>query len=233
MPVVAVFDQQAVEYDRWFDEHELVYQAEVAALRKFISPTGLGIEVGVGTGRFAIPLGIRFGIDPSRGMLDIAQERGLRVCQAVGERLPFRDEQFDLVLLVTVICFVDDVPTLLRELSRVLKLGGHLVIGFIDRNSELGRRHESRKEVSVFYRDARFYSVEDVAACVRGAGFGSPRFCQTLLDVPGDWSPRELVTRDGYGEGAFVALSARKQEGEQGIADRVESNALLKQRIHQ
>ncbi len=219
MPVVAVFDQQALEYDRWFDEHESVYQAEVGALRNFVSPTGLSIEVGAGTGRFAIPLGIRFGIDPSRGMLNIAQERGLRVCQAVGERLPFRDEQFDLVLLVTVICFVDDVPTLLLELGRVLKPGGRLVIGFINRNSELGRRYESTKEASAFYRDARFYSVEDVAAWVRGAGFGSPHFCQTLLDVPGDWSPRELEIRDGYGEGAFVVLSARKQEGKQRIAD--------------
>lgn len=208
MPVVAVFDQQAVEYDRWFDEHEPVYQAEVAALRKFISPTVLGIEVGVGTGRFAIPLGIRFGIDPSRGMLNIAQERGLRVCQAVGERLPFRDEQFDLVLLVTVICFVDDVPTLLRELGRVLKPGGQLVIGFINRNSELGRRYESTKEASAFYRDARFYSVEEVADWAKRAGFDAIQFCQTLFGGSSEFSPRGLEVHEGHSDGAFVVLCA-------------------------
>lgn len=109
-----VFEDRAQEYDRWFDEHELIYRAEVAALRKFVPAAGLGIEIGIGTGRFAVPLGIRFGIDPSRRMLDIARQRGLRVCQAVGERVPFRDGQFDVGLLVTVICFVDDVPTLLR-----------------------------------------------------------------------------------------------------------------------
>jgi|CXWL01.1.fsa_nt_gi hypothetical protein len=42
MSIVTVFEQQPVEYDRWFDEHEPVYQAEVAALRKFLPITGLG-----------------------------------------------------------------------------------------------------------------------------------------------------------------------------------------------
>jgi SAM-dependent methyltransferase len=210
MAVITVFEQHVQEYDAWFDAHAAVYQAELTALRRFLPTTGLSLEVGVGTGRFAQPLGITFGIDPSRHMLQFARERGLRVCQAVGERLPFRDEQFDFVLLVTVICFVDDVPTLLRELNRVLRQGGHLVIGFINRNSELGRLYESRKETSAFYRDARFYSVEEVAEWVQEAGFRSLRFCETLLRDSEELNARSLEVRDGYGNAAFVVLSARK-----------------------
>lgn len=205
-----VFEQHTQEYDDWFDAHEPVYQAEIAALQKFVPPAGLGIEVGVGTGRFAVPLGIPFGIDPSRCMLEIARQRGLRVAQALGERLPFRDGQFDLVLLVTVICFVDDVPILLREIHRVLKRNGCLVIGFINRNSELGRLYESRKESSPFYRDARFYSVEEVAGLVKEAGFGSLRFSQTLFGSPSELPTKGLEVREGYSDGAFVVLSARK-----------------------
>ncbi len=36
MPVVTVFEQHAPEYDAWFGWHEIVHQAEVAALRKCI-----------------------------------------------------------------------------------------------------------------------------------------------------------------------------------------------------
>ncbi|MBI4000696.1 MAG: class I SAM-dependent methyltransferase [Nitrospira defluvii] len=213
MPVVNVFEQHAQEYDDWFDGHESVFQAEVAALRKFIPVTGMGIEVGVGTGRFAVPLGIQFGIDPSRRMLHIARQRGLRICQAVGERLPFCDRQFDTVLLVTVICFVDDVPTLFLELSRVLKPGGHLIIGFINRDSELGRRYQRRKEASAFYQEARFYSAEEVASWVKEAGFGSLRFCQTLCGPSNDLSAANQDVREGHGEGSFVVLSARTTTG--------------------
>ncbi len=143
-------------------------------------------------------------------MLTIARQRGLRVCQAVGEQLPFRDRQFDVVLLVTVICFVDDVPTLLRELRRVLKSGGDLIIGFINRNSELGRLYESRKETSAFYRDARFYSVEEVAGWVEEAWFRSLRFRETLLGDPEQPGSRGWEVRDGHGTGAFVVLGAQK-----------------------
>ena len=213
MPVVTIFEQHAQEYDAWFDTHAFAYQAEVAALRSCIPGEGLSLEVGIGTGRFAGPLGIRFGIDPSRRMLAIARQRGLLVCQAVGEQLPFRDRQFDVVLLVTVICFVDDVPTLLRELRRVLKSGGHLVIGFINRDSELGRLYEARKETSAFYRDARFFSVEEVADRVQKAGFHSLRFRETLWGDSGQLASGKLEVRDGYGKGAFVVLRAIKTTG--------------------
>jgi len=209
---VTVFEQHTQNYDEWFDEHESVYQAEIAALRKFVPVTGMGIEVGVGTGRFAVPLGVEFGLDPSRTMLQVARRRGLRVCQAVGEQMPFHDRQFDLVLLVTVICFVDDVPTLLQELHRVLKREGRLVIGFINRNSELGRLYERRKEASTFYQEARFYAVEEVASRVEKAGFGSLRFCQTLFSDPSEVSIKNLEVRDGSSDGAFVVLSTQKIE---------------------
>jgi hypothetical protein len=51
MSVVTVFEQQVQVYDRWFDAHEPFYQAELAAIRRFVPRVGIGIEVGVGTGR--------------------------------------------------------------------------------------------------------------------------------------------------------------------------------------
>lgn len=206
---MTVFDRYAQEYDRWFDENECVYRAEVNALRRAAPLSGKGVEIGAGTGRFSLPLGIELGVEPSRRMALIAHQRGLKVCQATGERLPFSGEQFDYVLLVTVICFVADMPILLREIHRVLAPGGLLINAFIDRDSALGRVYESQKNTSKFYRQARFYSAGQVADCTRQAGFSDLTFSQTILGLPAEAQDFDRV-QDGYGDGAFVVLSTKK-----------------------
>jgi len=210
MPGVAVFNEHAEEYDRWFEEHSRAYHAEVNALRRFVPRTGLGVEIGAGTGRFAVPLGVSIGVEPARGMAERASRRGVSVVQALGEQLPFHAAQFDWAVLVTAICFVTDVATLLREVHRVLRAGGWLINAFIDRDSALGRVYESRKAAHTFYRHAHFYSAAEVATWTRQAGFGGLRFCQTILGFPDD-SQRTYEVRDGYGEGAFVVLSAERR----------------------
>ncbi len=207
------FERYADEYDRWFDEHPRIYRAEIQAVGRFLPLPGLGIEVGVGTGRFAAPFGVGIGVDPARPMVQRARRRGLTVCQAWGERLPFRAGQFDYALLVTVICFVPDPLALLREVHRVLRAGGPVIIGWIARESPLGRLYERRREHSRFYREATFHTVSEVVGYVRQAGFGQMRFSQTLFGIPGE-DPAVFQVRDGYGEGAFVVLQAVKLVGD-------------------
>jgi len=96
------FNQFAQEYDEWFDVHVYAYQSELAAIRRFIPSGGAGVEVGVGTGRFAAPFGIATGVEPSKSMARIARSRGIEVKQAKAEALPFADDTFDFVLLVNV-----------------------------------------------------------------------------------------------------------------------------------
>ena len=65
------FDKYAEEYDRWFDENEIIYKSEIEALKRHI-PRGKGLEIGVGTGRFAKPFNIKIGVDVSEEMAKIA-----------------------------------------------------------------------------------------------------------------------------------------------------------------
>ncbi len=206
---ITAFDRNALEYDRWFDEHRQVYHAELLTLQGFVPDGGLGMEVGAGTGRFAIPLGLRIGVEPAQGMAQIAAARGLAVCRALGEYLPFRDDQFDFALMVTVDCFLISRAPVLLEISRALKTRGRMIVGFIDRETPLGQFYESGKDQSKFYESAHFYSAPEIAAFMENAGFREIEFRQTILGIPSD-DPTVYDIRPGYGQGAFAVLKAIK-----------------------
>lgn len=53
------FEKYTNDYDAWFEEHPFVYQSELKAVSSLWPSSGRGIEIGVGTGRFAAPLGIK------------------------------------------------------------------------------------------------------------------------------------------------------------------------------
>lgn len=210
MAKIEPFERFALRYEAWFSRHGFAYESELQAVRSLLPKEGEGVEIGVGSGRFAAPLGIKLGIDPSLRMLKLAKRRGVEVVGGVAEALPLPASQFDFALMVTTLCFLDDVETALRETWRVLKPGGCLVIGFIDRESALGRLYQQRKGEDVFYREAAFHSVEEVTAHLKKAGFEKPRFAQTIFRNLPEITCTEPV-RKGYGKGSFVVVKATKQ----------------------
>lgn len=203
----SVFDRYVDRYDAWFEKHRAAYVSELLALRAFVPYVGDGLEIGVGTGRFAAPLGIQTGVEPSRPMLAMAARRGVRAVEGVAEHLPFPDASFDFAMVVTTLCFVDSPPRMLAEARRVLKPGGKLVIGFIDRDSALGRHYLEHKDESVFYRDATFYSAQEVDALLQNAGYSDIAWAQTLERFPVATREPEPL-HEGRGKGAFVVASA-------------------------
>lgn len=209
LPGITVFDQFARGYDHWFDENSFAYLSEVEAIRRFIPEAGTGVEIGAGTGRFSIPFGIKVGIEPAENMAKIAQSHGLQMIRAVGEELPFKDKSIDYILMVTVICFLSDTPGAIKEVWRVLKPGGRIIIGFIDKESNLGMRYEAMKESNRFYRWATFYSVNQIMEVLSTVGFSDFKFCQTIFTNPKDMVRCDPV-QEGHGEGSFVVLSSIK-----------------------
>jgi ubiquinone/menaquinone biosynthesis C-methylase UbiE len=209
--LVQIFEASAQEYDAWFDRHRLVYESEIQALKRFISSGGIGLEIGVGTGRFAVPLGIAVGVEPAVAMAVMAQKRGIQVYRAVAEALPFRDGSFALVVMVTVICFLRDPFLSLTEATRVLKPGGRILIGMIDRDSPLGRSYEAHKHENPFYRQANFPSISQVLELLGRLNYRKIEVCQTLFGELSDITHLEPV-RAGHGDGGFVVIAAQKPE---------------------
>lgn len=71
------FDSHTDRYDTWFEHHPAIYESELNAIRQLLPPGfESGLEVGVGTGRFAAPLGIATGLEPSIKMGAVAPEAG-------------------------------------------------------------------------------------------------------------------------------------------------------------
>ncbi len=211
MPGVNAFEQHVEQYEEWFMDHPLVYVSELHAIRELLRTGGKGVEIGAGTGRFAVPLGIFTGVEPSPAMGILAKRRGVDVIQGVAEKLPFGDAEFDAVLMVTTVCFLDDMDAAFGEACRILKPGGFFIVGFVDRDSPLGKLYESKKERSAFYKDATFYSVDDILSPMKQAGFSDFAFRQTIFRPLEEIEEVEPV-QEGYGKGSFVAVRGVRSE---------------------
>jgi SAM-dependent methyltransferase len=207
------YEHQAGTYDRWYERNRAAYLSELRALESLMPRFRRGLEVGVGTGRFASPLGVAVGLDPSLSMMQVARRRGVIPVRGVAERLPFGDEKFDLGLMVTVVFLLRDRAAAFREAYRALMPGGSLVIAFIDRESLLGRRYQVKKEArdtSGFYGGAHFLTPEEMISHLEEAGFSDLAFVQTLFSEPEGLRAAE-TPETGYGQGSFVVVRGEKR----------------------
>lgn len=209
MPKVHPFEEHLETYEAWFQHHHLAYMSEVQAIREQMPDTASKVEIGIGSGLFARPLSVPFGIEPSGAMRRLAMQRDLKVAGGVAEALPLRDASFEVALMVTTICFLDDTDTAFQEAYRIIKPGGVFVIGFVDAESPIGKLYQQYKDENVFYRDATFFSVQQVTDHMERAGFVNLRWSQTLF-APLDTLEEVEIPRDGYGEGSFVVVCGEK-----------------------
>jgi phosphatidylethanolamine/phosphatidyl-N-methylethanolamine N-methyltransferase len=124
-------------YDRIFTR--LFFPRILSTLRSLHIPPGAKVlEVGVGTGLSlsAYPRHADVtGIDLAPEMLEQAQRkvtregwRHIRLCQMDALDLKFPDEEFDYVTAFHVVSVVPDHEGLMREMARVCKSGGTLVV---------------------------------------------------------------------------------------------------------
>lgn len=211
MKQIQVFEELAEEYDKWFEKNKFAYQSELKALKKFIPRSGRGLEIGVGTGRFAVPFEIKEGIEPAEAMAKIARSRGIKVCKQSAEKLLFAGQSFDFVTIVTTICFLSRPYKALLEARRILKPKGHLIIGLIDKAGKLGKYYESKRKENEFYRHAKFYSTEQILKWLKKLNFENIQTRQTLFKLPKKMTEVEPVKK-GYRKGGFVVISAEKSK---------------------
>ena len=92
------------------------------------------LEIGCGAGGMLGPLstyGQVTGLDISQDYIAFCRSRGYaRVLTASGYELPFQDQSFDLVAMFDVIEHIPDPAAAFREMARVLKDDGIVIVGY-------------------------------------------------------------------------------------------------------
>ena len=205
-----VFDEEYERYDAWYRRNHALFLNEVKCIEDLLGKVSRDdsyrswrfLEVGVGTGAFASLLGVGIGLDPATNPLRVALSRGVEPVRGLGEFIPFRENVFQLTLIVVTLCFADRPQELLEQAYRVTSADGVLITCIVPKNSFLGinylRRSVNRRS---FYKYANFYSIKETIRMIVKAGFAPTYACKTLK----------------YGGEAIVRLSPPSTERENAL----------------
>lgn len=187
------------------------------------------LDLGCGDGTFAIELARRgaevIGIDASRSMIEAACRRSsaqnldVVFYQAKADAIPFAEGTFDAVVAITILCFVRDATPEFREIGRVLRPGGRLVIGELGRWSSWAASRRIRAWLgSPLWRRAKFRTPGElrmlaqtgglIPGTVQGAIFYPKLGLAASLLAPID----NRIGRKTTLGAAFLTLAAKKPD---------------------
>jgi ubiquinone/menaquinone biosynthesis C-methylase UbiE len=131
--------------------------------------------------------------------------------------LPFPAAQFDRVVSVATLCFSDDPLRSIREMVRVLKPGGCLLLGELGRwNLWAAHRRVKGWLGSDLWRAAHFRARSDLLALAAGAGLRDANVTGAIFYPPLGLAARLMARVDPWigrctsAGAAFLVLSATK-----------------------
>lgn len=228
--------KEAEHYDKWFSTHEGQYtdRVEKDLLIKLMKPKAgeTLLEVGCGTGNYLLffnELGYQVtGLDPSPHMMKYVEGKvpdSISVFQGVSENLPFPDNSFDVVALITSFEFVKEAQKGVEEALRVARK--QVVFGILNKISckNMMRRMQAKKKKSVFLK-IKFYSACEMKKLIHAAAEslsikGIRINWGTVLTLPHCWKQpirffENMLPSLKNPFGAFLALNIElsKNKGE-------------------
>jgi len=190
---------------RWM---ELVASHSSAVVRTIL-------DLGCGTGRFAVPLAGRFsatvvGVDPSAKMLAQARrDPNVYFVQGQGEHIPLRDRAVDLVFTSMAYHHFTQPSVVAAECRRVLQPGGSVFVRTGVRERMASYPYVPFFPEAVPLGERRLAAASEICAVFESAGFGSAIVGELVQQVAANWP--QYATRIATGADSVLASLNQEQ----------------------
>ncbi|WP_298356799.1 class I SAM-dependent methyltransferase [Rhodoblastus sp.] len=187
------------------------------------------LDIGCGDGAlvraFAALGATAVGVDPDPAMLSIARKLAEEAhvqatfLQGRAESLPFPDASFDVATAMTVLCFIPDAKAAVREMARVVRPGGRLVLGELGRWSFWAAKRRLRGRLGApTWKAARFRDAAELRKLAEAVGLKVTAMRGAVFYPPLAWLARLITPIDSWlGRratvgAAFIALAATRED---------------------
>lgn len=173
-----------VDFKKFSDNYDVHRVADPRVLQAIIDNLNLKkdmriLDFGCGTGNYLKALqdnGFKyvFGLDKEERMQEIAQKKtGATVKIGTHLDIPYESDYFDAVILVAMLHFVDDIDSLFKNLNRVCKKNGHILI-ITQSHHQVKARFYNKYFPSLIDIDTnRYYEPQSILEAAEANGFSS------------------------------------------------------------
>lgn len=230
------FDPFAEKYDAWFLKNKNVLNSELKLVAYFLKNAGDSLSVGCGSGLFEMLLKkeynitIRYGIEPSQSMAEIARKRGMKVKIKTAEEADFGNDRFDTLLFNGTAGYIHDLQKAFNKAYQALRNMGKIVVIDIPKESSYALLYSLAKVLGTwnhpmldgiqpkdpypieFVKLATWRTTKEKVNLLKNAGFTRFAFAQTLTRHPVYSDDTVEEPLEGYDCGDYVAICAFKNE---------------------
>lgn len=228
------FDEHASLYDAWFMENTNVLLSEARLVARTLQGAKKVLSVGCGSGLFEkilreeFGIDIKYGIEPARGMAEIAIRRGMTVEIATAEDGNFGKGEFDAILFNGSPSYIADLLPVVEKAYSNLRPGGRLILIDVPKESGYGMMYNLAKAVGswndpllegVFppnpypielVKAANWRTTVEKIEIMKKAGFANLEYWQTLTTHPLESDKMAEHPTEGFDKGDYVAVIGYK-----------------------
>jgi len=203
------FNKIALDYDQYYATEQ---GKKIDDLEKFHTALHFNelisknvLEIGCGTGhwtQFLSQHGFHItGLDAAEEMLEVAKKKNIKNAQFVkgsATELPFADESIDNIMSFATLGFIKNREKAIKEMHRVLKKNGYILIGALNKNSAWYEENKSNP----IYKTANFFDYETLYKAL--ANFGAPHIQSCIFFDNGKLLDEDLQFIGEKEKGGFL-----------------------------